>query len=190
VRDDLAPRLPGHSGITDPQVRRLVDRVEIEHAVLHWAHEVDMGRPDSATEFFSDDCVVDYGPRAPLGALLGRQSYVAMMKEATGGGPVTAGSTITSRAKFTSHHITDIVVHFTSPDRAESRCHCLGYVAEPDGGHHLTWGVFEDALVRGPEGWRIVRRSQHPLGRDNRPTRQQPASSPQALAHFLSKDAS
>jgi hypothetical protein len=152
----------------DPRIRRLLDRIEIEQAVLHWAYEVDLGRPDSAVAFFTHDCVVDYGRRAPQGPLSGCQSYVAMMKEATGGGPVTDRSTISFRAKFTSHHITDIVVHFTSPDTAESRCHCLGYVAEPDGGHHLTWGVFEDSFIRTAEGWRIGRRMQHPVDRDDR----------------------
>jgi hypothetical protein len=169
VRDDRAPAPVTFGPLSDPHLQEQVDRAEIEHIVLHWCHEVDLRRPASAPAFFTDDCVVDYGPRAPQGPLRGRDAYIAMMQEAQGTSPVTERSAITARAAFCSHHITHVSVDFPSADTAESVATCFSLVGEPGGGHHFTFGVFEDSLVRSPDGWRITTRRQRPLGRADRP---------------------
>jgi len=163
--DDRAPALATFGPIADPVVRELVDRAQIEHIVLHWSHEVDLLRPAGAVEFFTEDCVVDYGPRAPMGVLHGRTAYVAMMEEAQSTAPVTEHSTITARAAYCSHHISQLSVSFLSADTAVSSASCFSLVGEAGGGHHVTFGVFEASFVRTPDGWRIAARVQRPLGR-------------------------
>jgi hypothetical protein len=169
MRDDRAPALATFGPITDPGLRELIDRAQIEHIVLHWNHEVDLLRPAGAVSFFTDDCVVDYGPRAPSGVLHGRHAYVAMMEEAQSSAPVTERSSITARATYCSHHITQVTVTFSSPDTAESSAGCFSLVGNPGGGYHVTFGVFEDSFVRTADGWRITARRQSPLGRAERP---------------------
>jgi hypothetical protein len=165
VGDDRPPELATFGPIVDPVVRELVDRAQIEHIVLHWSHEVDLLRPARAVEFFTEDCVVDYGPRAPMGVLQGRSAYVAMMEEAQSTAAVTEESTITARAAYCSHHVSQVSVLFLSADSAASSASCFSLVGEPGGGHHVTFGVFQDSFVRTADGWRITARTQRPLGR-------------------------
>jgi hypothetical protein len=165
VADDRPPELATFGPIVDSVVRELVDRAQIEHIVLHWSHEVDLLRPARAAEFFTEDCVVDYGPRAPKGVLHGRSAYVAMMEEAQSTAAITERSTITARATYCSHHVSQVSVTFLSADSAASSAACFSLVGEPGGAHHVTFGVFQDSFVRTADGWRITARTQRPLGR-------------------------
>jgi hypothetical protein len=162
--------LAAFGDLDEPTLREAVDRAQIEHIVLHWAHEVDGLRPDRAVAFFTEDCVVDYGPRAPMGVLRSRAAYVAMMAEAQSTAPVTPQSSITARADHCSHHITQVLVSFPSTDTATSRARCFSLVVDPAGQRQVTFGAFEDTYRRTASGWRVTARTQRPLGHANWPT--------------------
>jgi hypothetical protein len=100
-----------------------------------------------------------------MGVLQGRSAYVAMMEEAQSTAAVTEESTITARAAYCSHHVSQVSVLFLSADSAASSASCFSLVGEPGGGHHVTFGVFQDSFVRTADGWRITARTQRPLGR-------------------------
>lgn len=144
--------------MTDLAVAQLLARVRIEEVLYRWARAADLRRPDEAAALFTDDCVVDYGPRFPHGALHGRAAYAAYMRESQSDSAFTAGSASRVRTTRVTHHVSNVLIEFLSPLDAEATSRCVSWIEHRDGHTSVHWSLFTDRLVETRHGWRICRR--------------------------------
>lgn len=124
------------------------DRQRIEQVLIRYAEACDRRDWALLDEVFLEDVIADYGTEYHLH---GRSQLVAMVRSMLGGcGP--------------SQHLLGnfrIAVHGR---RADCRCYVRAAHAgrgAQAGRHYEVWAEYEDQLQRGPDGWRIARRTMH-----------------------------
>ena len=135
----------------------LVDRQAIVDLVHDYARLVDDGRPDEVAELFTDDCTFR-STRGRNGTSHGREAVRARMR------------LLLSTFTATSHHVTNIQVRLTDPDRAEGLTYLYArhdFTENRPIGH--LWARYVDVFHRTHEGWRIAERSLHVTGEQNFP---------------------
>jgi hypothetical protein len=116
------------------------DRLLIHEVVHRHGHLVDEGRLDELADVFTAD--VRYDVTALGGTVLVGPAAVADAGRALGeGNPV-------------GHHVTNVVVTELAGDRAHAVSKALGVRADGTVGSL----VYDDDLVRTPDGWRIAHR--------------------------------
>jgi 3-phenylpropionate/cinnamic acid dioxygenase small subunit len=131
-------------------VQRLIDKDQIIDLVHHYSYFVDHRLYDEVVELFTEDCVVDYGPRIP--PVRSRAGLRQMFAHPDAGFAAT------------SHHNANVLVTFEDPDHASVRTSVYAWHQRPDGGTPRLWGYYHDSVVRLPEGWRIAERQLLTLG--------------------------
>lgn len=134
----------------DPSQQRLADIEAIRDLIFDYAYHLDMNHPHELASLFTEDCEVVYGPD------FGASGRAAYEKTLAGIGTFFAA---------TSHHVSNIVVRFDGPDRAEVRSVLYAwhrYTRERPDGH--LWGQYHDVVVRSSEGWRFHRRELRTAG--------------------------
>lgn len=132
------------STVADAGVRQLHDVEAIHRLIFDYAYHLDMNHPEELAALFVADCEVVYGPK--FGAT-GREAFAKTLE---GIGEYFQG---------TSHHVTNIVVDFTSADEATARSVLYAwhrYTKDRPDGH--VWGQYHDVFVRTDDGWRFKRR--------------------------------
>lgn len=131
-------------------VHQLLDGEHIRTLLFDYAFHLDMNHPAELAALFTEDCEVIYGP--DFGAV-GRPAYE---KTLSGIGTFFAA---------TSHHVSNIVVEFTSPDEARVRSVLYAWHRyrreRPDG---YLWGQYHDIVVRTAGAWRFKRRELRTTG--------------------------
>ena len=133
-------------------LRTLIDRQAIVDLVHDYARLVDDGRPDEVAELFTDDCTFR-STRGRNGTSTGRDAVRERMH------------LLLSTFRSTSHHVSNIQVTFTGPDRAEGLTYLYAwhdFTEERPIGH--LWARYVDVFDRTPDGWRIAERSLHVTG--------------------------
>ncbi|MCP2334979.1 nuclear transport factor 2 family protein [Actinomadura rupiterrae] len=126
------------------------DRTAITDLISMHGHLSDDGELDRMREVFAEDVVYDVSD-AGFGVLHG----VAGMKDAAerlgDGNPV-------------GHHVTNVVLKEAGEDEVHARSKAIAIHADGRAGS----AVYEDVVQRGPQGWRITRRTitlrRKPLG--------------------------
>jgi ketosteroid isomerase-like protein len=135
---------------TASDVDRLVAVEEIRRLIYDYAFHLDMNHPDALADLFVEDCEVVYGPG--FGAE-GREAY---------------RKTLDGIGEFfqaTSHHVTNVVIDFSSDDEATARSVLYAwhrYHGERPDGH--VWGQYHDDFVRSDGCWRFKRRELRAAG--------------------------
>jgi 3-phenylpropionate/cinnamic acid dioxygenase small subunit len=122
----------------------LEDRMAVTDVISRHGHLVDAGELDRLGELFTPDVTYDV---SALGGepLVGLAAIVAASLRLGPGNPV-------------AHHVTNVVVDRLDHDRVTARS--KGFGVRADG----TIGsvVYQDILVRSPDGWRISHRTVRP----------------------------
>lgn len=150
----------------DQALQSLLDREAITALIHAYCYHFDRNEPEALAALFAEDAVVDYGPETP--DLQGVEAIRAA---------VAKGLQNTFAA--TSHHVSNIVIRFDTPDTATSICYLYAWhryhSGAPDG---ELWAQYHHAFRREGDGWRITRlvlqtagtkdfhrATMHPIGR-------------------------
>ena len=125
-------------------IEKLVEKQAIERMMFEYSYALDMNRPDTLAALFVEDCEVSYAPN--FGAT-GMEAYKKTLEG------------IGSFFKGTSHHNSNIVVDFVSPEEANVRSIVLAlhrYQKDrPDG---ILYGQYFDTVVKVGGEWKFKRR--------------------------------
>ena len=117
----------------EDELKRLLAERKIERLLFDYAYHLDMNHPGEMAKLFVDDCEVSYAPN------FGATGIEAYKKTLEGIGTFFTG---------TSHHVSNVVVDFTSDTEATVRAVVLAvhrYVKErPDG---WLFGQYDDVVV-------------------------------------------
>ena len=128
-------------------LRKLQDRREIEDLLFEYCDLVDGYECDAIARLFTEDCVYDFGP--------------ALGGERSGNERLARGAARTlANWKATSHHVSNIRVHFEGPDaaRVQTSLYAWHEPHDPEEPHFEIWARYRDRFVRTPAGWRIAER--------------------------------
>ena len=145
-------------------LEQVVDRVEIIETVNKFSWAIDTQRPPQAmlSEVFVPD--MQFGlSREPLS--IGSSDAIKLMPM---GLDAFAGFIEKIQGKYsaTQHHNTNSVVTFTGEGTAFVKTYAANFHVKQDkdgGGHFDFHGVYEDEMIKTPEGWRIKARKQYPF---------------------------
>jgi len=132
---------------TEPsRVAEVADRQEIGELMAEYCYRCDLNDPYGLAQCFTEDCEADYGP---------------------GVGPPSRGRDNRRKEaerdlalfEATSHHLSNVIVEFTGPDRARVRSVVHAWhrpkAAGPD------WNLraqYHDEVRRTADGWKIAAR--------------------------------
>ncbi|WP_026415876.1 nuclear transport factor 2 family protein [Actinomadura oligospora] len=126
------------------------DRAAITDLISMHGHLCDDGELDRLHEVFTDDLVYDVSDMG-FGELHGLAAFR------------TAAETL-GDANPVGHHVTNVVLREASEDEVHARSKAIGILADGTAGS----AVYQDVVKRGPDGWRITRRTvqarRKPLG--------------------------
>jgi len=118
-------------------------KLEIQELLVRYATGIDQRDWALFRLCFTEDCDADYRP-------FGRWRSSAEITEWMISAHVAYDHTL--------HRITNAVIE-VSGDTATCRSYVDVILRLRDGiGHHEGYGIYDDELVHGPEGWRIARR--------------------------------
>jgi 3-phenylpropionate/cinnamic acid dioxygenase small subunit len=129
------------------QLAALIDERDVVAVAVRYATALDNRDWDLLRSCFTDDVHADYGLASGTD-LRGPDAIVDYMRP---GIDILTG---------TQHYITNPVVSI-SGDRAESTCYVFAqhFLRGMEGGSkYLVGGIYDDSLVRCPDGWKIARR--------------------------------
>lgn len=131
------------------------DRLDIIEAVYRWAHAADSDDPGPLGDLVTDDATFEiHLPDAAARSFSGRDAIVDAYR-----------ADVANRGVQTRRHVRNTVFVETSRDRVTTRSYfLLTGVADVGLAKPLATGVYEDELVRSPDGWRIRRRVALPDG--------------------------
>ena len=125
-------------------IEKLVEQQAIERMMFEYSYALDTNNPEQLAALFVDDCEVSYAPN------FGATGMEAYKKTLEGIGTFFKG---------TSHHNSNIVVDFVSPEEAKVRSIVLAihrYQKErPDG---ILYGQYFDTVVKRDGQWKFKRR--------------------------------
>jgi ketosteroid isomerase-like protein len=126
-------------------LQELVDRQAIADLIHAYCLHFDNNEPDAVAALFSADATVDYGPEAAT--IVGSEAIAP-----------TISIGLEQIFAATSHHVSNIRISISGPDRADSVSYLYAwhrYVdGSPDG---ELWGRYLHSFVRTDAGWRISR---------------------------------
>jgi hypothetical protein len=128
----------------DPAIQTLIDSEAIRRLVFDYAFHLDMNHPAELAALFVEDCEVVYGPN--FGAV-GKAAYAKTLEG------------IGTYFVCTSHHVSNLVVDFSSPDQAQVRSVLYAwhrYTRERPDSH--VYGQYHDIVVREGGVWKFKRR--------------------------------
>jgi ketosteroid isomerase-like protein len=135
---------------TETRLQQLIDADEIRRVIYEYAFHLDMNHPDELASLFVEDCEVVYGPNFGadgIDAYRGTLEGIGEFFEAT------------------SHHVSNVVVDFTTDDQASVRSVVYAwhrYRRDRPDSH--VWGQYHDVMVRIDGSWRFKRRELRAAG--------------------------
>jgi len=128
----------------------LLETEEIRELISRYAFHLDMNHPEELASLFVEDCEVVYGPNFKA------EGIEAYAKTLEGVG---------SYFVATSHHVSNTVVEFHSPDKAKVRSILYAwhrYRRERPDSH--VWGQYHDEVVKVNGQWKFKRRELRTTG--------------------------
>jgi hypothetical protein len=136
----------------DDIVRRVDDRLTIAEMLAAYCRVLDSMQLDGLEAIFTQDCVVEFGADERLNA-----RSAAELVEKLGR---------LWRWRRTSHHLSNVEISFGNSVQASVLSYVIAWHERADGGTATLYGLYRDAFVRTPLGWRIARRRQEMNGSD------------------------
>ena len=147
-----------------PSALSVEDRLEIYELFSAYGHAVDLGAIDKFAEIFTPDGVLELRVGDGPALLREGRTYlegVEAIQKAMADAPAMPARP--------EHHVTNIVITAVDGDHVKTLSNIIGpwhrgeiFTAE-HGDYGYTGeffsGVYEDELLRTPEGWRITRRA-------------------------------
>jgi ketosteroid isomerase-like protein len=157
----------------------LLDKAEIADVIHAYCFHFDRAEAEEVLALFTPDATVDYGP--DVETMTGVEALRAM---------VTRG--LAEFFAATSHHVSNIVIRFDGPDRAQSVSYLYAWHRYVDGRPDSElWGQYHHDFRREAGRWRIARlrlcaagakdfhrERMHPIGRRGQNGRAAPYPSP------------
>jgi len=122
----------------------LQDRQAISDLLVTYCCALDRMDLNTLATLFTADCIVDYGPDARL------QSH--------GSAALAKSLQRMWRWSRTSHHLSNIKIHFEGKDEAKAISYVFAWHERPDGSTATVLGQYHDRLQRQADGWRIAER--------------------------------
>ncbi len=122
----------------------LLDRQAISDLLITYCRALDRMDLAALAALFTVDCNVDYGPDARLkshGSAALEKSLQRMW-----------------RWSRTSHHLSNIQIHFEGRDEAKAISYVFAWHERSDGSSATILGQYHDRLRRQGDGWRIAER--------------------------------
>jgi hypothetical protein len=123
---------------------RLEAMEQIQKLLFDYAFHLDMNQTEELAALFENDCSVSYGPG------FGAEGLAAYRKTLEGVGSYFAA---------TSHHVSNVVISFETPDLARVRSVLYAWHRyrreRPDG---ILWGQYHDLVSRKFGQWRFQKR--------------------------------
>lgn len=144
----------------------LLDKAEITDLIHAYCYHFDRAEAERVCGLFTEDAVIDYGPDVPT--MTGLRDFAPMLSR--GLAEVFAA---------TSHHVSNIVIRFETPDEATSVSYLYAW-HRYKGSDKVSelWGQYHHSFRRGADGWKISRlvllaagtkdfhrENMHPIGR-------------------------
>ncbi|HWI73936.1 MAG TPA: nuclear transport factor 2 family protein [Baekduia sp.] len=129
---------------------QLVAAEEIRRIIYEYAFHLDMNHPQELADLFVDDCEVIYGPG------FGAEGKEAYLKTLDGIGTFFVA---------TSHHVSNVVIDFTSDTEATVRSTLYAwhrYTRDRPDGH--VWGQYHDEVALVDGRWKFKRRELRAAG--------------------------
>lgn len=125
------------------QVQELLDKEAIRDLVHQYSYYFDKNLRERFLDLFTEDCVFDPGP--------------------SNGGPVRGRAALKDPARrstlvMTSHHNANVLITFDGPDTARVHTTFFAWHRLTNGDEPLTWGYYDDLVVREPDRWRFAQR--------------------------------
>ena len=144
----------------------VIDRTEITDLIHAYCYHFDRAEAGEVVALFTEDAAIDYGPDVP--PMAGKAAFAPMIAQG-----------LAERFEATSHHVSNIVIHFEGRDAATSICYLYAWHRYRDGsGDSELWGQYHHSFRRTGAGWRIEglrlcaagtrdfhRENMHPIGR-------------------------
>lgn len=120
------------------------DQLEIQQLYARYNHAIDSGNGEGWANCFTTDGVFTSGGG---GTFEGREALAAFA--------------VGFAARMKARHWTNNLVLEATDDGASGACYLMLYVLGPKEAPAkvVTTGIYDDALVRTPEGWRFSRRA-------------------------------
>jgi len=139
----------------DPiELQGIADRFQIEDVLARYCTALDSKQWEMLTEVFAPDGVAEFGDLG--GRHEGPRSIAEFVSSILGG-------------LDASQHLLGNEVVRVSGDRAKATCYFQAQhllVSANGGNTYLVGGIYDDELVRTPEGWRIALRQLTPTWYD------------------------
>ncbi|MDH3740992.1 MAG: nuclear transport factor 2 family protein [Hyphomicrobiales bacterium] len=128
----------------EPELRRLVDRQEIEQVLIAYCIHLDRMDLAALAGLFTDDCHVDYSDDPRL--------------KSNGAADLAKSLERMWRWARTSHHLSNVVIEFDGADAASVTSYVYAWHERADGSTATIMGQYDDRLVRQSDTWLIARR--------------------------------
>ncbi len=128
---------------------RIVDREQIKSAMALYAHSADLNQPDAQVEVFTDDCRVTYHPDH---VIEGKAALLENLRVSL------------ARFERTSHHVSNIGIHFDGADSASAQSAVIAWHRRLDGTEWTLYGRYVDRWVRSGGTWLMSERELRAAG--------------------------
>jgi hypothetical protein len=135
----------------DPEIRRMLDEHAIVALTSRYCWALDRLDRDALAQVFLADAVAELGARC--------EGFEAIWERVRG-----ALSGLDGSQHVVGSHVVEV-----DGDEARSRCYLIAQHirrAAEGGPHWVVGGMYEDRVVRTPDGWRIAHRVLTPLWTD------------------------
>jgi len=130
--------------MTEPDLKLLVDRQQIEQVLIAYCTTLDRMDLDALSALFTDDCEVDFGRNAALRSH-GREALSKSLERMW-------------RWTRTSHHLSNVSITFEGTAEARATSYVFAWHERSDGTSATIMGQYLDRLVRSGNRWLISER--------------------------------
>ena len=126
--------------------RELLDRQAISELIYRYCLHVDSYQMEALAEVFFEDCLTDYGP-ALGGPVRGRDAVMQALSSGL------------RSFEATHHQVSNILLHFASPDRATGTSYVIAWHRPPGDAPDVTvYAQYHDVFERREARWGIAER--------------------------------
>ena len=134
-------------------IKRIIDEKEINLLLIEYCRALDSMELDIIKKLFSKDCIVEFGTDKQLNSK-GSEELVKSLERMW-------------RWKRTSHHLSNVIINFKSPDTAFSKSYVHAWHQRFDNKTATIYGQYHDEFFRENNRWIITKRKMFMNGSDD-----------------------
>ncbi|MBM6596696.1 nuclear transport factor 2 family protein [Microvirga pudoricolor] len=131
-------------------LQKIADKILISELLSGYCRMLDTMALNEVDAYFTEDCVVEFGPDARLNAC--------------GSADLAEKLSRLWRWRRTAHHLSNVEVQLLGDNRASAMSYVLAWHQRDDGTTAILYGLYRDALIGTAKGWRIYHRRQEMNG--------------------------